>query len=78
MTSSSPPTRRVVEGIEFLGEHRGMPIRLSDIVQALGLNQATAHTILKELVETGWVTRDPLKQDVRARWGLGSAGQADR
>jgi DNA-binding IclR family transcriptional regulator len=50
----------VVDIIEFLGERRGMPIRLSDIVQALGLNQATAHTILKELVETGWVTRDPV------------------
>ena len=62
MTSSSPPTRRVVDIIEFLGERRGMPIRLSDIVQALGLNQATAHTILKELVETGWVTRDPLNK----------------
>lgn len=62
MTASSPPTRRVVDIIEFLGERRGMPIRLSDIVQALGLNQATAHTILKELVETGWVTRDPLNK----------------
>jgi DNA-binding IclR family transcriptional regulator len=62
MTSSSPPTRRVVDIIEFLGERRGRPIRLSDIVQALGLNQATAHTILKELVETGWVTRDPLNK----------------
>ena len=62
MPASSPPTRRVVEIIEFLGERRGMPIRLSDIVQALGLNQATAHTILKELVETGWVTRDPVNK----------------
>jgi DNA-binding IclR family transcriptional regulator len=62
MTSSSPPTRRVVDIIEFLGERRGRPIRLSDIVQALGLNQATAHTILKGLVETGWVTRDPLNK----------------
>ena len=53
MTASSPPTRRVVDIIEFLGERRGMPIRLSDIVQALSLNQATAHSILKELVETG-------------------------
>src|SRR5690348_7167797 len=36
-----------------------MPTRLSDIVKALDLNQATAHTIMKELVDTGWVTRDP-------------------
>jgi DNA-binding IclR family transcriptional regulator len=62
MTASSPPTRRVVDIIEYLCERRGMPIRLSDFVQALGLNQATAHTILKELVETGWVTRDPVSK----------------
>ena len=60
MTASSPPTRRVVDIIEFLAERRAIPTRLSDIVQALGLNQATAHTILKALVETGWVTRDPV------------------
>jgi DNA-binding IclR family transcriptional regulator len=60
MTASSPPTRRVVDIIEYLSQRRDTPTRLSDIVQALSLNQATAHTILKELVETGWVTRDPV------------------
>jgi DNA-binding IclR family transcriptional regulator len=49
-----------VDIIEFLAERRGTPTRLSDIVQALGLNQATAHTILKALADTGWVTRDPV------------------
>jgi DNA-binding IclR family transcriptional regulator len=62
MTASSPPTRRVVDIIEFLTERRGVPTRLSDIVQALGLNQATAHTILKALTDTGWVTRDPVNK----------------
>jgi hypothetical protein len=33
------PPGRVVDIIEFLGERRGMPIRLSDIVQALGLTR---------------------------------------
>ncbi|MFG1932464.1 helix-turn-helix domain-containing protein [Mycobacterium sp. NPDC048908] len=59
MTGSSPPTRRVVEIVELLVERAGMPTRLSDIVKALGLNQATAYMIMKELVDTGWVTRDP-------------------
>ena len=59
MTASSPPTRRVVDIIELLAERHGTATRLSDIVGALGLNQATAYTILKELGETGWVTRDP-------------------
>lgn len=60
MTASSPPTRRVVDIIELLTERRGSTTRLSDIVHALGLNQATAYVILKELDELGWVTRNPV------------------
>jgi DNA-binding IclR family transcriptional regulator len=60
VTGSSPPTRRVVEIIGLLTERAGIPTRLSDIVKALNLNQATAHTIMKELVDTGWVARDPV------------------
>ncbi|WP_082965203.1 helix-turn-helix domain-containing protein [Mycobacterium sp. ACS1612] len=59
MTGSSPPTRRVVEIVELLVARAGVPTRLSDIVKALDLNQATAYTIMKELVDAGWVTRDP-------------------
>jgi DNA-binding IclR family transcriptional regulator len=59
VTASSPPTRRVVDIIELLAERRGSTTRLSDIVHALGLNQATAYVILKELDEMGWVTRNP-------------------
>jgi DNA-binding IclR family transcriptional regulator len=59
VTTSSPPTRRVVDIIELLAERRGSTTRLSDIVHALGLNQATAYVILKELDEMGWVTRNP-------------------
>jgi DNA-binding IclR family transcriptional regulator len=59
VTASSPPTRRVVDIIELLAERRGSTTRLSDIVHALGLNQATAYVILKELCETGWVSRNP-------------------
>jgi DNA-binding IclR family transcriptional regulator len=59
LTGSSPPTRRVVEIVELLIGRAGTPTRLSDIVKALDLNQATAHTIMMELVDMGWVTRDP-------------------
>jgi DNA-binding IclR family transcriptional regulator len=59
VTRSSPPTRRVVEIVELLTERRDVPTRLTDIVKALDLNQATAFAIMKELVDTGWVTRDP-------------------
>ncbi len=60
MPGSSPSTRRVVEIVELLVERGDVPARLSDIVKALGLNQATAHMIMKELVAAGWVTRDPV------------------
>lgn len=62
MAGSSPPTRRVVEVIELLIDRRGESTRLSDIVKALELNQSTAYVIMKELVETGWVTRDPVSK----------------
>jgi DNA-binding IclR family transcriptional regulator len=48
----------VVEIVELLTKRHGEAVRLSDIVKTLGLNQATAHTIMKELVDTGWVTRN--------------------
>ncbi|PXW28810.1 UNVERIFIED_CONTAM: DNA-binding IclR family transcriptional regulator [Williamsia faeni] len=59
MSSPSPPTRRVVNVIGLLAERHPVPTRLSDVVHALGLNKATAHAILAELCESGWVTRDP-------------------
>jgi DNA-binding IclR family transcriptional regulator len=62
VAGSSPPTRRVVEIIELLTARRGKSTRLSDIVKALELNQATAYVIMKELVETGWVSRDPVNK----------------
>jgi DNA-binding IclR family transcriptional regulator len=62
MPRSSPPTRRVVEIIELLTERHGDTTRLSDIVKALNLNQATAHTIMNELTDAGWIIRDPVNK----------------
>lgn len=59
MAGSSPPTRRVVEVVQLITRRAGTPIRLSDIVHELGLNQATASAVLGELVTAGWVDRDP-------------------
>ncbi|VXB62103.1 helix-turn-helix domain-containing protein [Aeromicrobium sp. 9AM] len=72
MTGSSPPTRRVVDVVELLAEHAGTAIRLSDIVKALNLNQATAFAIMKELVDAGWVTRDPARKTFSIGGGLTS------
>ena len=79
VTSSSPPTRRVVEIIELLVERRDVTTRLSDIVKVLDLNQATAFAIMKELVDTGWVTRDPGTKAYAIGGALvGLAKQTDR
>lgn len=75
MTGSSPPTRRVVDIVELLTEHAGTAIRLSDIVKMLNLNQATAFAIMKELVEAGWVTRDPARKTFSIGGGLATLAQ---
>ncbi|MFL6024216.1 MAG: IclR family transcriptional regulator [Marmoricola sp.] len=75
MTGSSPPTRRVVDVVELLTEQAGTAIRLSDIVKALNLNQATAFAIMKELVDAGWVTRDPARKTFSIGGGLATLAQ---
>ncbi|MET8649693.1 helix-turn-helix domain-containing protein [Nocardia aurea] len=79
MPASSPPTRRVVEVVALLAERHDRPPRLNDVVNTLGLNQATAHAILAELTAVGWVSRDPIDKT----YALGAellrlVGSADR
>jgi DNA-binding IclR family transcriptional regulator len=57
--SPSPPTRRALDVVEFLARHHDEAIRLSDVVRQVGINQATAHSILSELCARGWASRDP-------------------
>ena len=59
MSSWSPPTRRVVDVVEFLVQRGEQRCRLSDVARELDLNQATAYAILQELCAGGWTTRDP-------------------
>jgi DNA-binding IclR family transcriptional regulator len=69
----------VVNVIELLAERHPVPTRLSDVVHALGLNKATAHAILTELCDAGWVTRDPVDKGFFIGGGLGRvAGQIDQ
>jgi len=65
----------VVDVVELLTERAGSAIRLSDIVKALNLNQATAFAIMKELVEAGWVTRDPARKTYSVGGGLAAVAQ---
>ncbi len=73
--STSPPTSRVLDVIEFLA--RRQQIRLADLVRELGLTQGTAHVILKTLCDRSWASRDPLDKTfslgpalaITATWG---------
>jgi DNA-binding IclR family transcriptional regulator len=52
---ASPPTRRVTSVVELLVER---PLTHAEVSRALGISSATAHAILRELVATGWASRD--------------------
>jgi DNA-binding IclR family transcriptional regulator len=57
--ATSGPTSRTLDVLELLARNPAIGLRYVDIVQELELNQGTAHTILKTLVDRGWVSRDP-------------------
>jgi len=57
--ASSGPTNRALDVLELLARKPSTGMRYIDIVRALDLNQGTAHTILKTLVDRNWVSRDP-------------------
>jgi DNA-binding IclR family transcriptional regulator len=52
---ASPPTRRVTSVVELLVER---PLTHAEVSRTLGISPATAHAILRELVATGWASRD--------------------
>ncbi len=57
-SSHSPPTNRVIRIIELLASPQQPPLSLAEIVRRTGLSRATAHAIVGELIEHGWVLRD--------------------
>ena len=57
--ATSGPTGRTLDVLELLARNPSTGMRYVDIVRELELNQGTAHTILKTLVDRGWVSRDP-------------------
>jgi len=58
--STSAPTGRVLDVVEYLARSGNVPLRFSDVVRELDLTQATAHAILKTLCDRGWASRDPV------------------
>lgn len=79
--AASPPTSRVVSIVELLAGADQPSLTLAEIVRQTGLSRATAHAIVGELVEHGWLIRDP----VAGTFGVGpgfvalarTAGSAD-
>ncbi|AKK29990.1 IclR family transcriptional regulator [Mycobacterium sp. EPa45] len=63
--ATSAPTERVLDVVELLAKPGNEQLRFSDIVRALDLTQATAHSILKTLSDRGWVTRDLVSKAFR-------------
>jgi len=58
--STSAPTARALDVLEFLARSGNARVRFSDVVRELDLTQATAHAILKTLCDRGWASRDPV------------------
>ncbi|GAA4642287.1 MarR family transcriptional regulator [Gordonia humi] len=55
--AGSPPTRRVVDTLEYLA-HAEAPRTIAQIADAIGAARPTMSAILAELDDAGWVVRD--------------------
>jgi DNA-binding IclR family transcriptional regulator len=56
---TSPPTERVVRVVQFLAARPSEPSTLAEVARSLALNKATCLAVLTQLVDAGWVIRDP-------------------
>jgi DNA-binding IclR family transcriptional regulator len=63
----SPGVARVVGVLDFLAEHPEELFNLSELCRRLDMNKATAHSLLGELTEAGYLVRDPVDKT----YGLG-------
>jgi DNA-binding IclR family transcriptional regulator len=67
MPRSSPGVARVVGVLDFLAEHPDEVFNLSELCRRVDLNKATAHSLLGELTDAGYLVRDPVDKT----YGLG-------
>ena len=65
--AASPPTSRVVHIVELLAGADQPALTLAEIVRQTSLSRATAHAIVAELTEHGWLSRDP----ATGKYGIG-------
>jgi DNA-binding IclR family transcriptional regulator len=78
----SPGVARVVSVLDFLADRPEETYSLSELCRQVGINKATAHALLGELTDAGYLVRDPVDKT----YGLGprllavgmSAGRSER
>jgi DNA-binding IclR family transcriptional regulator len=63
----SPGVARVVGVLDFLAEHPDEVFNLSELCRRVDMNKATAHSLLGELTDAGYLVRDPVDKT----YGLG-------
>ncbi|MEV0982936.1 helix-turn-helix domain-containing protein [Brevibacterium sp. NPDC049920] len=76
MVRPSPQTERLVEIIEMLSEAGVSGRSLAEISQHLDVNKATIYPMLTELLNVGWLVRDPRTKLFRLGPRLVAVGQA--
>ncbi|GAA4283797.1 hypothetical protein GCM10022261_13280 [Brevibacterium daeguense] len=76
MARPSPQTERLVEIIEMLSEVGGSGRSLAEISTHLGVNKATIYPMLRELLNVGWLVRDPRTKLFRLGPRLVEVGRA--
>lgn len=58
----SPQTERVVRLMEVLAADPGAGLSLAEVARRLGVHKASCHSMLSELVRSGWLLRDPTRK----------------
>jgi DNA-binding IclR family transcriptional regulator len=76
MPRPSPGTGRVVAVLNFLAANPREFFSLSEIARRLDLNKATAHIVLNELAEAGYVIRHPVDKSFSLGPAVVALGQA--
>lgn len=67
MARPAPGVARVVGVLDFLADHPDEVFNLSELCRRVDLNKATAHSLLGELTDAGYLVRDPVEKT----YGLG-------
>jgi DNA-binding IclR family transcriptional regulator len=60
MARPSPGVARVVSVLDFLADHPEEAYTLSELCRQVDVNKATAHALLGELTDAGYLVRDPV------------------